>query len=257
MALSKDNIINEIENMAIYSLDKEIIEKLLDLSPNIFATVVENVILGELYWSDFEDILGNTNYQDIVTDILEKQKNLKEELKNLNSDRANPDSGRAIVNYLTTNVGIPESVVVLDDENKVIESETSLVNDIYNKELSILKGEVLYDLTRVNARDTDLALLVKLKLYELLINSPNVVTSSKDISKLQEAITMDDIFLFIDSYTIPANIKYQVLTESDRDFMAKNDISEETMKKFKSLEFILRRADYVETVRNAEASNVD
>ena len=252
MALTKSQILDEIDNMAIYSRDREIIEKLLEIEPTTFSVIIENVILGNLYWSDFESILTHTNYQNMVTDILEKQHIMRLDIASSKmlstvdeSSRKNP------IDYKTTEIGIPENPISANsDENTALEP----IRKFYNDERQKLKDELIYELTRITPSDNNLTLLVKIKLYELLNNSDlnkiGIAGVSDELSE-EETLTIDDIFYFIDTYTLPISISYQNLTASDYTFMKNTGISEDTMKKIKSLNMILHREMYLsEEVKN-------
>ena len=249
MALSKSEILNEIENMTIYNRDYYIIIDLLtSVSNEQFTRILEAVIEGDLYWSDFEEILATTGYPSLLANNLEQQANLENILskqisyrKSLdpNFEFSNEDSHLAIVKkYNATNA----------EKNE----------EFYTQEYKSVQDNILYELTKYKQGDNELAIACKIRLYNAIKNGDVIIKNGADNytyndnnsavvdddNNYYEYINKDDIMLFMDKYIIPLDYEHQTLNDFDRLYMNENNLSEGEMKQFKSLSIILRRDKY-------------
>ena len=235
MAMTTTEILKAIDSMELYKKDYDVILKLLNYNnPSLFTKILEEVIEGNLFWSDFEEILNTKQYENILESELKNQKELDNMLTNLAK--------------LRNNLGFPEltnensNFVILDDEK---------YNQFYKNEIANIRQELLYELIQPTRNDNILTSACKVRLYnalrngEILAKNPDMYTYTENIvfdgnNNAHEYISPDDILLFLKSYIIPLDYKMQTLTEFDRTFMHANNLNENEMKKIKSLERLLR-----------------
>lgn len=223
MGKDLDKLFAEIDNLPIYKRDFDVISSILDSGdPKLFSVIMESVIRGDLYWSDFEKILENTNYNDFVLKSLESQNKIKEELSRMSALRSDMLTDR-----------LPPKFIALGKST----DNTTKENEAYDIESSNMRDNILYELSRISEKDTDLSILCKLRLYNYILNYENNIDTD-------EKINPDDIFLFINDLLIPIDSRYQVLDSTDKLFMSENNLSEEEMKKYKSVAFFLRQLEY-------------
>lgn len=223
MGKDLDKLFAEIDNLPIYKRDFDVISSILDSGdPKLFSVIMESVISGDLYWSDFEKILENTNYNDFVLKSLESQNKIKEELSRMSALRSDMLTDR-----------LPPKFIALGKST----DNTTKENEAYDIESSNMRDNILYELSRISEKDTDLSILCKLRLYNYILNYENNIDTD-------EKINPDDIFLFINDLLIPIDSRYQVLDSTDKLFMSENNLSEEEMKKYKSVAFFLRQLEY-------------
>ena len=131
MALSVNELLIAIDEMEIYKKDYDIIQTLLNSGDDeFFVKMLEEVINGNLYWSDFEHNLANTNYPDVLRQQLKTQKELNDTVRKLVLLRrnVNPD-------YVYANEGSSLGIV-----KQYSESETeSKIQEFYNQEMETIR----------------------------------------------------------------------------------------------------------------------
>lgn len=226
MSLNKNNISYEIKNMDIYKRDYDIINNLIkNVEPSLFSVILEEVMNNNMSWSDFEQILSHTDYSEILKLTLESQKKIKNELYNFNQLNDLDDKD----NNLLTNIGLTEY------------SSTNAGKELYEKEYRIIRENLIFNLLKIDSRDNDLSILCKLKLYEMVMNG----FSDEENKTSENALNIDDIFLFLDSYIIPIDSRFQQIDDLDRTFMNENNLDEKTMKHFKQISALIRRYNYI------------
>lgn len=239
--MTKDEIMTAIDNMPIYREDFDIIENLLDTaSDSLISTITEEVLNGELYWSDFERFLDNS-YGDTIKKVLANQQDIKghynlyRSLYRLEHNGVEPDENSITVR---TNTG-------KENQDKAADAEVNRVRD-----------NILYLLSLPSQNDTVLSRAMKRSLYnnirngKILIRKKDNTGISYDEGKITvtkadennvkttesyQYIDPKDIFLFLNNYYIPIDYEHQVLDEIDLQYMKTHNIDVGTMKKMKAL----------------------
>lgn len=223
MGKDLDKLFKEIDNLPIYKKDFDVIMEILNNGdPKLFSTIIESILSGELYWSDFEKILSHTDYNRYVVDNLEAQQKMITELSRMSALRDDVYS-----------ISIPPKNIALGCDIDNVQAE----KEIYNLESKSMRDNIIYELSKLHPEDSDLSILCKIRLYNYIMNY-------EEGAQNKEQINPDDIFMFINDLLIPIDSRYQVLDSTDLMFMNDNNLSEEEMKKYKSLAFFLRKLEY-------------
>lgn len=75
-------VLSAIESMNIYKKDYDIIVDLINYGDKeLFTKILEEVLAGNLYWSDLETLLANTKYPEILKKSLSNQLEIQSEIK--------------------------------------------------------------------------------------------------------------------------------------------------------------------------------
>ena len=219
MSRDVNKLLSEIDKLPIYSKDYKIINNIIENGdPKLFTVILESVLDGDIYWSDFEEILSNTNYNNIVVSTLDSQELISKEYSKILALR------KELWDNLDFN--LPENLALgLNTDNE----------EFYNSEFNNTLENMLYNLIRVTPNDTDLSILCKIKLLNHIVN----YEEGKD-----NGINPEDIFFFINDFLIPVDSRYQVLNSTDISFMHQNNLTKEQMKKYKALAYFLRKKDF-------------
>ncbi len=192
--MTKEEMIKRIRNMIFYEEEYDVLNKLLIYCDDVlFVKIMEEVLLGNLSFSDFEDLFASDEYQNLMSNNIRFQSvfndyclKYKEYLydKNLISDWS-------LVLLMTTS----KSIVDIDKKNKLF---------------SIL----------LRKNDNILVDLYKNILIEDVLQHPE---------------NIDNLLFSINNYRVPIDYDHIILDDSDIMFMNEQNISEEDMKKIKSL----------------------
>lgn len=188
MALSLNELLIAVDEMELYKKDYDVIRDLLNSGDDeFFVKVFEEVLMGNLYWSDFEHNLANTNYGRVLKEQLQNQKELNDEIRKLILLRKASNSNYEYKNNEMT-IGIVEQYV---DNDKTEER----LQDFYKQELATIRGNLLYDLTAANEDDTVLETAFKTKIYNAIRNGEIVlqkINGNKNFDGLIPAVIVDD-----------------------------------------------------------------
>lgn len=241
MSRSIDEILNEIDQMDLYEYDYKIIDKLLASGNNkLFTKILEEVLDGNLYWSDFDEYLSNTEYPKMLEENLQNQEKLYKKLQLFIDFKKNIDS-----NYQYTN---DNDLMYLKGNN--INSED---DEFYDNEVIRFKENMLYRILTISPKDNEISLALKNILYNAIRNyeiykedQSSYVFEDGYVSPVgsedkYDVLDYNSILLFLHDLIIPLNYENQQLDEFDKDYMLKNNLNEEQMKQFKSLSMILKR----------------
>lgn len=279
MARTTEELLKAIDEMTIYAKDYNVITDLLGrATPAFFTKVLEEVIDGNLYWSDFEKFFANTNYPNLLDKQLEIQGRLEDQVqkyisfRNMNIEDFNgseqkfafiPPLKPVESNYEhDANDKLTDEAEIL--YNNDLEKYTKELN-FYNSEYKKQRDQIIYDITKPGKDDNILIQAYKIKIYNAIKNgeyylSPEVdkmdytVTETEIIDSNGESyeyINPDDIFFFIHSYYIPLNYSNQILDDFDKEFMNQYGLSEDQAKQFKSLALLYRRKMKIDGGNNA------
>jgi len=212
--MTKQEIINAIENMIIYEKDYETLLSILNNSDDrFFVKLIEEILLGNIYISDFERIFQDDSYSNILKKNLESQDKLNNEITRL-------------LNYRRDILG-EDYAINFGSMIGIVRPDISSENySIYQFLAENVRKDLLYQMLKSRAED-----------------SPEIVKSKFEVQKAidEGRINEEDILLFVNSQIIPVAIEHQILDESDLNFMVENNLSEDEMRKMKALSTILRR----------------
>lgn len=214
--MTKSEILNKIDSMILYEKDYDTIDKIMrTTSDKFFVKVLEEIFDGSLFLTDFENIFKDDSYSSIVTNNLEQQKKLREEVLRLLYFRKNILGEEFTVDAINTGLVNPGDVNVPDE-----------LRDLYNEELDDKRDAIISELFSSLPYDDDLTRASKLR----LLNEYN-----------QGRMDIEDLFLFNRSYIIPIDYNHQVITKEDQDFMKIYNLTDNDMRKIKSLSNFIKK----------------
>jgi hypothetical protein len=182
-----------------------------NLEDSLFVKILEEILLGNLFLSDFERIFSDSSYASTLKKNLQAQDKLKKELDRLTAFRGQTDQAISLIGlYSPADQNLKAFYKQIKDEE--IESQ-------------------LYNIFEVEAGEDELTKQLKIRIFEAL--------QSNQISK-------EDFLLFSREYILPISIEHQILNKSDLQFATQNNLSEDQVKKIKALSYFIRRLDYTE-----------
>jgi hypothetical protein len=215
--MTKQEMLTKIDRLVIYQKDYDVIRVLLNnTNDEFFVKVIEEILLGNLYFSDFERIFPSGTYETIIKQNLESQDKLRREIERTIAFRREVENANYNIDLKNTKLG-----VFLPDEG-------SELYDFYEEERVNVIDNQIYELLETIPTDNDLVRTAKFKIYEALENG--------DISK-------EDFLLFAKDYIVPISFEHQVLDKSDINFMIENNLTEEQVKKIKALSLFIKKSE--------------
>ena len=279
MARTTEELLKAIDEMTIYAKDYNVITDLLGrATPAFFTKVLEEVIDGNLYWSDFEKFFANTNYPKLLDKQLEIQGRLEDQVqkyisfRNMNIE----DFNRSEQKFAFIPPSKPVESDYENDDGELTDEARILYNaaeekyndelDFYNSEYKKQRDQIIYDITKPGKDDNILIQAYKIKIYNAIKNGEYYLNLKDEekrgytVTKTEiidsngtsyEYINPDDIFFFIHSYYIPLNYSNQILDDFDKEFMNQYGLSEDQTKQFKSLALLYRRKMKIDGGNNA------
>jgi hypothetical protein len=208
--MTRDEMIRAVDRMVIYERDYKILSLLIaNLEDALFVKILEEILLGNLFFSDFERIFSDSSYSSTLARNLETQNKLKKELDRLITFRGQTDQAISLLGLY------PPA-----DQNLRIFYEQIKDEEIESQ---------LYNIFEVEAGEDELTKQLKIRIFEAL--------QSNQISK-------EDFLLFSREYILPISIEHQILNKSDLQFATQNNLSEDQVKKIKALSYFIRRLNY-------------
>jgi hypothetical protein len=219
--MTKQEIIKAVQDLPIYEKDYNTILFLMNnLEPKLFVKIIEEIVEGNLFISDFERIFSDEAYSDMLKNNLEKQAELDAKMKKLINFR------KTILNDETFTLDPKTNFIGIRRVNK----ETDPGYEFYEEERQRVRDNLISELFYTMSNDSDIVRAVKLRLYRLILMN-------------QSAYSPDDLLIFAKSYIIPLSIEEETLDKFDYEFMFSNGITELEMKKVKVLSKLLKRKD--------------
>jgi hypothetical protein len=210
--MTRDEMISAVDRMVIYEKDYKTLSLLMaNLEDSLFVKILEEVLLGNLFLSDFERIFSDSSYASTLKRNLQAQNSLKKELDRLIAFRGQTDQAISLVGMYPP---ADQNLRTFYDQVKLEEIESQL-----------------YNMFETKADEDPLTRQLKLRIFEAL--------STNQISK-------EDFLLFSKEYILPISIEHQILNKSDLQFATQNNLSEDQVKKIKALSYFIRRLDYKE-----------
>ena len=207
MALSINELLDAVDEMELYKKDYDVIQTLLDTGDDeFFVKMLEEVLMGNLYWSDFEHNLANTNYPEILKDQLKSQAKLNDYVRKIIFLRKSIDSEYEYDN----------SIMSLGLVNQYGVNEKT--KEFYQEEFMKIRGNLLYDLTESNPNDTVLEMAFKTRIYNALRNGEILLQKIKEGSisedgRIKDSNGDDTKFLVTDTEILVGDPIYEKVTD--------------------------------------------
>jgi len=216
--MTKQEMLRKIDELVIYEKDYDTIRFLLNnTTDEFFVKVIEEVLLGNLFFSDFERIFPSGTYETIIKQNLETQDKLRKEIERTIAFRREfGENSNYTIDLKNTRLG-----VFLPDEG------TDMYG-FYQDEKSNVINNQIYELLETIPTDNDVVRTVKFKIYQALEEGK---------------IDKEDFLLFAKDYIVPISFENQVLDKTDIDFMVQNNLTQEQVKKIKSLSLFIKRLE--------------
>lgn len=239
---TKDHIISMINEMTIREKDYPIMISLLNTKdPNLISAILEEVLKGNLYWSDLQACLPKNKYDNILSQTLPTQKALMKRVSamiTLNKLRK--------LNENELNNFIRNTAIINVQQN----------DKIYNEEKTKARDDLITTLYNISSSDTSVERSSKIALMNMVMNAEFLKSLSKE--ELSEKyyiynntvrdkttnaeykfIDPDDILLWASEYIVPVDETMIVLTDWDVAYMKLHNLTEEMMKKIISVSRII------------------
>ena len=238
--MNREQILKGIDNMKnLREKDYDTLDFLLkNTSPRLFTKIIEEILLGNLYISDFESLLSDSQ-RERYNAIIQQECELVDYISKLTAFREK-------IYTETQNYGIHKADKIIeagdytDEQKKEIYEDNInkydipvyISNEIYNADndyKSFIKDNVLLSLFESENSDNSILKEIKLELYKKIYEENN--------TKLKNAIIVspnkdNDIL-------IPISYHRVILDSFDIEYMKDHNISEEEMKKIKSMMLFL------------------
>lgn len=238
--MNREQILKGIDNMKnLREKDYDTLDFLLkNTSPRLFTKIIEEILLGNLYISDFESLLSDSQ-RERYNAIIQQECELVDYISKLTAFREK-------IYTETQNYGIHKADKIIeagdytDEQKKEIYKDNInkydipvyISNEIYNADndyKSFIKDNVLLSLFESENSDNSILKEIKLELYKKIYEENNtelknaiIVSPNKD----------NDIL-------IPISYHRVILDSFDIEYMKDHNISEEEMKKIKSMMLFL------------------
>ena len=218
MTVTKKEMIAAVDRLDIYEKDYETINRLMDNLPDeLFVKVIEEVLEGKLFFSDFERLFADDSYSSTLRNNFERQEKLKIELERTLAFRKLTDGEAFSIDPTTTKIGI------------TVPAEGTSMRTFYDEVKDEVTKDQIYSLFETIESDDPVVRASKLRVYNAFQNGE---------------INEEDFLLFARDFILPISIEPQVLDKSDLRFMADNNLTEERVKKLKALSYFFRRETY-------------
>lgn len=238
--MNREQILNGIDNMTnLREKDYATIDFLLkNTSPRLFTKIIEEILLGNLYISDFESLLSDSQ-REKYNAIIQQEAELVDYMAKLTKFRS--DVHNQSKTYIDTKAKPirenkdyteEQKTALIADITKKHEIPVYIPNEIYeanNEYKDFVKDNILLSLFESEHSDNAILKEIKLELYKKIYEENN--------TKLKEAIIVapnekNDILIPISYYRV-------MLDSFDIEYMKEHNISEEEMKKIKSMMLFL------------------
>ena len=230
-----EEIIEAVNDMSFYVDDVPVILQMLEyLTPEEFTRCLEEILSGNLFFSDFRDIFKDTDYSKNLQTTFEQQYELSQRIAAIKAIRQdmlaynNEITGELqdIQYFQKYNLDDPTKSVMGIEESTI--SVKPLIEELYHMSEDRLRQDLLYSLTNIKSSDNILTKQYKAKLY-------------KELNDPASRYSVRDIFFFIQNFILPVEPESQILTDIDTKFMLENGISAETMKQIKATTIFLQQ----------------
>lgn len=282
MAENREKLLDKISNMLIYKKDYDIIKKILSFDDvYLISAIIEEVTDGNLYWSDFETVFP-PEYIDTCKDSIEKQYELRETIRRLVSFRKwirlNDNDYPTISGANLKLQKYLSSAGIIKYSN-----DDGSINKYWLDEYKNVRDDMLYSILTHKENDSPLVAGYKKKLFNAVENGKYVFETTSGIITLPEdtpdyhyeykngkvyklnsknnevietflVINPNDILFSANEYIIPIDYRFQTLTAADKVFKTQNNLSDDEIRKMKSLYMYLKYNNYISDAGFKEGS---
>lgn len=113
--VTKNELISYISSTTFYKEDAEIINSMINsMDSRLFVKVVEEIMLGNLYWSDFKPIYNDDKFSTVISDSVKSQSEFNERLQQFISYHNNISNS-----VFDTLVNTNSKVISIEKRNKI------------------------------------------------------------------------------------------------------------------------------------------
>lgn len=249
-----------VDEMEIYEKDYDTLLSLIkNADDKFFTKAIEEIINGEVEIVDFEKVLPEKSYREIMELNLPKQEKMRRDMEKISEMRGNEFLRK-------NNIGIARFFAGNDDTEKI---------EFYEREEKIFRDKILYSMISARPDDSGEEIALKSRIADAVTNfyfvqkraeiDPTITDKIKN-GKILFALngTEDhpgailefpildpaEVLISQTDLIIPIEFQSQVLDASDQEFIRSNNISEEQMKKIKSLAEFMRQDLYIKEENN-------
>lgn len=247
--MNREQILNGIDNMTnLREKDYATIDFLLkNTSPRLFTKIIEEILLGNLYISDFESLLSDSQ-REKYNAIIQQEAELVDYMAKLTKFRSDVhDQSKTYIDTkakpIRENKDYTEEqkTALIADITKKHEIPPYIPNEIYdaNDEYkAFVKDNILLSLFESEHSDNAILKEIKLELYKKIYEENNTTLKNSIIvspyikNDEENNEKKNDILIPISYYRV-------MLDSFDIEYMKEHNISEEEMKKIKSMMLFL------------------
>jgi hypothetical protein len=215
--MTRQELFDRVDAMIIYEKDYETLLNLLyNTDDRFFVKILEEILEGNLYISDFERLFSDDAYTDTLRMNLDSQDKIYKEITRL-------------LDYRRNILGEDFSIDPMSMIGIVKQDTESQYKNLYDQLADDARRNLVYQALKTIPSDNIITASSKLKIFQ----------------KMQDGtISIEDFILFANSQIIPVSIEHQVLDESDLNFMIENNLSHDEVRKLKALSIFLRRKNF-------------
>lgn len=217
MSIQYETLMEFVDNMNLYEEDgKTLINLINNTEDKLFVTIMEHIMLGNLYISDFDEVFSHEYYGNDIGEEIKSQDSISTRLERIITFK------EEIMNLTISNYEKLQKIAVTETSRNFTSSESfnDLIEERYLDFIDTIKNKI--------HQNTDLTTAIKLKMLD---NLDTLSGSEEDIQSM---------LLSADDYVMPLQYDDQVLNDLDKEYMEINNIPESTMKKIKSLATFFR-----------------
>lgn len=192
--MTRNELLNSVNNLILREKDYDTFLKLVTYAtPKLFTKIYEEIVLGNLYIKDFEQIFDeNTN--ELRVDYIEMQDKIQNQYINMYKLRKQVDESLTLEKY--------------NQDQKIVKKSDD--KDTFEK--------MNLAASMIDSLDTTFEKELALSLYNLIEENPDIMIASPN-EKFYVAIDFNNI----------------VIDDYDKEYMRINGLSEDEMKKIKSI----------------------
>lgn len=199
--ITKNELISYINDTTFYKEDAEIINNMINnMDSRLFVKVVEEIMLGNLYWSDFKPIYNDDKFSTVISDSIKSQSEFNERLQQFISYHNNINNS-----VFDTLVNTNSKVISIEKRNKIYSlllSENKNPIDQYytNKMIDYL----LEDDSDENDRILDMLLsadeyVVPVSWEDIEVNDVDLAYCSSNNIKIDDFKKTKSLALYLDN----------------------------------------------------------
>lgn len=251
--LDKDTFFNKIEEMTLCTKDYDTAMLLMNNLPTkLFVKILEEILEGNLSWEDFDQYLTKSeSYKATFKESIEMQSKMVEDITKILQLRQ-------LINEWLRKMKQPELNIINTKRICITEpigiDSTEEDKKLYDREVENYTLGMIYSALKIRPTDTEIEKEFKAILfnnlenglyYKKYANSKNITISRDGILKDEKGeefsyILPEELLFSADKLMVPVQYEYQILNESDKEYMKVNGLNEADMKKLKATAELLR-----------------